>query len=221
MARDGLPTPPNLASARARSTAVGQNPTADSRSDDALLAAMALDDEAAGVAFVRRYQRRVFGMAHSIVNDPSIAEEVAQEALIRVWRHAPVFDARRGSVSTWVLTITRNLAIDALRLRRAVPIDPDDLVALGRTTTDPDPADVASRTDSTALVRNALGGLPPEQRRALLMSAFFGLTAEEISRREGVPLGTAKTRIRTGLHRVRAILAASGHLESLMEGGTQ
>ena len=72
---------------------------------------------------------RVFGLAYSMTSDAGVAEDVAQEAMIRVWRHAPVFDPRRGSVTSWVLTITRNLAIDALRLRRAVPTDPDDFAA--------------------------------------------------------------------------------------------
>ena len=100
-------------------------------SDEALLAGVALGDDAAVVAFVRRYQKRVFGLAYSILGDVGASEEVAQEALIRVWRHAPVFDARRGSVTTWVLTITRNLSIDALRLRRAVPTDPGEFMAQG------------------------------------------------------------------------------------------
>jgi len=180
--------------------------SADSRSDEALLGAMALGDETAGVAFVRRYQRRVFGLALSIVSDPALAEDIAQDALVRTWRHAPVYDPRRASVTTWVLTITRNLAIDALRLRRAVPMDPDDIVNLSLASGDPDPADVADRSDASARVRAVLSGIPTEQRRAVMMAAFYGLTAEEISRREGIPLGTAKTRIRSGLQKVRAAL---------------
>src|ERR1700728_1764506 len=89
--------------------------------DEALLAGIAVGEQSAAVAFVRRYQRRVFGLAYSMTSDAGVAEEVAQEALIRVWRHAPVFDRRRGSVTSWVLTITRNLAIDALRTPRGVP----------------------------------------------------------------------------------------------------
>ena len=178
----------------------------DARSDEALLGGTAVGDEGAGVAFVRRYQRRVFGLALSIVNDPSVAEEIAQEALVRTWRHAPVYDSRRASVTTWVLTITRNLAIDALRMRRAVPMDPDDIANLSLASGDPDPAEVAQRSDTSARVRAVLARIPTEQRRAVMMSAFYGLTAEEISRQEGIPLGTAKTRIRSGLQKVRAAL---------------
>ena len=100
-------------------------------SDEALLAGMAIGDEGAGVAFVRRYQRRVYGLAVGLVGDHALAEDIAQEALLRAWRHAPVFDPRRASVATWVLTITRNLAVDALRLRRAVPTDPEKLIEMG------------------------------------------------------------------------------------------
>ncbi|MGO8874381.1 MAG: RNA polymerase sigma factor [Acidimicrobiales bacterium] len=185
----------------------------DTRSDEALLGAMAIGDEAAGVAFVRRYQRRAFGLAISIVGDPDLAEDVAQEALVRTWRHAPVYDSRRASVTTWVLTITRNLAIDALRMRRAVPIDPDDIVNLGMVSGEPDPAEEAQRGDSSSRVRRALAAVPIEQRRALVLSAFYGLTAEEISRQEGIPLGTAKTRIRAGLGKVRSLLAAEGYYD--------
>lgn len=188
----------------------------DARTDEALLGAMAVGDEAAGVAFVRRFQRRAFGLALSILGDPGLAEDVAQEALVRAWRHALVYDSRRASVATWLLTITRNLAVDALRMRRAVPIDPDDIVNLGMIGTDPDPGDKAQRSDATTHVRLALASVPIDQRRALVLSAFYGLTAEEISIREAIPLGTAKTRIRAGLAKVRTLLAADGHYEGIL-----
>ncbi|MGO9557522.1 MAG: RNA polymerase sigma factor [Acidimicrobiales bacterium] len=186
--------------------ATSQAPS-DTRSDENLLSAMALNDEGAAIAFIRRYQRRLFGLALGIVSDPSLAEEIAQEALIRVWKHAPVYDVRRGSVTTWVLTITRNLSIDALRMRRAIPVQPDDLIALGLASRDPDPEDAAQLSDSSSRVHRALQTIPREQRQALLLSAYYGLTAEEIAERESIPLGTAKTRIRAALIKVRAALA--------------
>ena len=103
-------------------------PDARGPSDEALLAAIAAGDEGATVTFVRRYQRRVYGLAVGVLRDPAAAEDVAQEALLRAWRHAPVFDPRRGSVENWLLTITRNLSIDALRRRRDLATDPDELV---------------------------------------------------------------------------------------------
>jgi RNA polymerase sigma factor (sigma-70 family) len=175
-------------------------------SDEALLAGVAHGDDEAVVAFVRRYQKRVFGLAYSILGDVGASEEVAQEALIRVWRHAPVFDARRGSVATWVLTITRNLSIDALRLRRAVPTDPAEFVAQGLVGNEGLPEESALRGDSSPALRTALASLPPEQQRALVLSAVYGRTAAEISESESIPLGTAKTRIRSGMSKLRAAM---------------
>jgi RNA polymerase sigma factor (sigma-70 family) len=184
---------------------MGQSSVAEGDlSDEALLAGMAVGDQAAAVTFTRRYQRRVFGLAYSMTSDAGVAEDVAQEAMLRAWRHAPVFDPRRGSVTSWVLTITRNLAIDALRLRRAVPTDPDDFAATAITSSEHNPEDAVHRGDVRQLVRGALQGLPAEQRRAVVLAAVYGRTALEISESEGIPLGTAKTRIRTALIRLRA-----------------
>jgi RNA polymerase sigma factor (sigma-70 family) len=177
--------------------------------DEALLAGMAVGDQAAAVVFVRRYQRRVFGLAYSMTNDVSVAEEVAQEALIRVWRHAPVFDRSRGSVTSWVLTITRNLTIDALRMRRAVPTDPDDFAASAAMSLENNPDDVVRRGEVRDVMRVALAELPPDQRRSVVLAAVYGRTASEISEEEGIPLGTAKTRIRTGLARLRRAVEQS------------
>jgi RNA polymerase sigma factor (sigma-70 family) len=173
-------------------------------SDEGLLAGIAVGEQTAAVAFVRRYQKRMFGLAYSMVGDAGVAEDVAQEAMVRVWRHAPVFDPRRGSVASWVLTITRNLAIDALRLRRAVPTDPDDFAAGAMLSNEHNPEDAAHRGDVRSTVRAALSTLPAQQRRAVVLAAVYGRTALEISESEGIPLGTAKTRIRTALIRLRA-----------------
>jgi RNA polymerase sigma factor (sigma-70 family) len=173
--------------------------------DDALLAGMAVGDEQAGVAFVRRYQRRVYGLALSMVGDRAQAEDIAQEAFLRAWRHALVFDRRRGSVGTWVLTITRHLAVDALRLRRAVVTDPGDLLWLNLADKSRLPDDQAGASDARTRIAAALAALPPEQSRALVMSAVYGYTAAEVSEVEAVPLGTAKSRIRRGLERLRSV----------------
>jgi RNA polymerase sigma-70 factor (ECF subfamily) len=158
------------------------------------------------VAFVRRYQQRIYGLAVTMLGDAALAEEVAQEAMVRVWRHAPAYDARRGSVTTWVLTITRNLAIDALRARRSTPVDPDDPAIVGLVSQERPPEELAVAGEMRPALRRALATLPPEQRRALVMAAVYGRTAAEISEAEGVPLGTAKTRIRTALMKVRQTL---------------
>jgi RNA polymerase sigma factor (sigma-70 family) len=187
-------------------------------SDEAVLAGMAVGEQAAAVTFVRRYQRRVFGLAYSMTGDSGVAEDVAQEALLRAWRHAPVFDPRRGSVASWVLTITRNLAIDALRMRRAVPTDPDDFAAEAQMSNEYLPEDALRRGDARDTVRSALAGLPESQRRAVVLAAVYGRTALEISESEGIPLGTAKTRIRTALIRLRgAVENAEAWTEEVTE----
>src|SRR5690606_10550602 len=176
--------------------------------DDALVAGMAAGDAQAARALVRRHQRRVVGLAVTIVGDLDAAEDVAQEAFMRVWRHAGNSDPRRASVLTWLLTITRNLAIDTTRLRRAVVVDPDALIGLDEDSmlALDDPAERAvGRTEADRL-RAALAEIPREQRHALVLAGVLGLTAAEIAEREGIPLGTAKTRIRTAMRKLRAEL---------------
>ncbi len=179
-----------------------------SPSDDTLLASFALGDPDAAAVFVRRYQGRVYGLARSMLGDASLAEDVAQEAFVRAWRHAPAYDARRGSVHTWLLVITRNLAIDAMRMRRAQPVDPEVLAALDLEAGPAGSPEAAAELDDDMRdVRAALAELPDDQRQALVLAALCGRTAKEISESESIPLGTAKTRIRTGLMKVRASLS--------------
>lgn len=173
--------------------------------DDALLAGYAVGDPDAAAAFIRRHQARVCGLARAIVCDATLAEDVAQEAFLRAWRHAPAYDARKGSVATWLLTITRNLAVDAVRMRRTQPVDPDILSSLevaadGHGSS---PAATAETQAEVARVRLAMASLSEGQRRALLLAALCGRTAKEISEVEGIPVGTAKTRIRSGLIKLR------------------
>lgn len=183
--------------------------------DDVLLAAMGLGDERAGVTFVRRYQRRVYGLALSMVGDAVLAQDIAQEAFLRAWRHAQAFDRRRASVGTWILTITRNLAVDALRLRRPVATAPNDILWANLADPRRPPDEQAEGSDLRGRLAAALASLPPEQSRALVLAAVYGYTAAEVSRAESIPLGTAKTRIRRGLQRLRG-LAPDHHL-----GGAQ
>lgn len=165
---------------------------------------MASGDTQAATALVRRYQARVFGLARTIVRESALAEEVAQEAFVRAWRHAAAYDARRGAVPTWLLTITRNLAIDALRIRRDEPVDPVDLMTRLLAT---EAADEAPQDEE--FVREALRGLPLEQARAVALTVFYGMTGKEVAEIEGIPLGTAKTRLRRGMARLREQLEVS------------
>lgn len=179
----------------------------DEASDEALLSGVAVGDDRAVLAFVRRYQRRLFGLALGIVGDPGMAEDVAQEAFIRILRHAAVYDARRGSVATWTLTITRNLAIDAVRVRRPIPTAPEDRTFLSLISNDRSPDDAASMSESMTQARFALAALPNDQRRAIVLAVMYGRTASEVASLEAIPLGTAKSRIRLGLAKLREAAA--------------
>jgi RNA polymerase sigma-70 factor (ECF subfamily) len=149
---------------------------------------------------VRRFQARVFGLAVTMVGDAAVAEEIAQETFTRAWRHAGNYDARRGRVSTWLLSIARNLAIDHLRAKRPQPLDPETIRDAERALwTAGARGEAGGGVAGTVELREALEGLPDEQRRALLLAALFGYTAREIGAIEEIPLGTAKTRIRSAM----------------------
>ena len=181
-----------------------------SLSDEALLAGLAAGQTDAAAAFVRRYQARVYGLVITIVRDPGTAEDVAQETFVRAWRNAGGYDPRRGRVATWLLTIARNAAIDAMRARRPEPLDPAmiaaKLLSAGGAVDDAAPADERER------VRGALAELPEPQRRALFMAAYAGRTAREIGELENAPVGTIKTRIRAAMSKLRDSLETSHEL---------
>lgn len=181
-----------------------------SASDDALLAGLGTGDPAAASVFVRRFQARVYGVAAAIVGDGPNAAEISQEAFLRAWRHADTYDARRGSVATWLLSITRNLAIDRLRMASSRPNEVFDLTALiERPSAAAGPEDAALMADELGRVGQAVAQLTAELRRALLLASIGGYTAQDVADHEDIPLGTAKTRIRTALGRVRRAVQGS------------
>jgi RNA polymerase sigma-70 factor (ECF subfamily) len=181
-----------------------------SLSDETLLAGLAAGETDAAAAFVRRYQTRVYGLVLTIVRDPGTAEDVAQETFVRAWRNAGSYDARRGRVATWLLTIARNAAIDAMRVRRPEPLDPEIVAA---TLQRPGTAlDEAAPPDERERVREAIAELPEPQRRALFLAAFAGRTAREISELEDAPVGTIKTRIWAAMGKLRDSLEISNGL---------
>ncbi len=179
-------------------------------SDDALLTAVALGDSDAIAVFIRRFQSRVYGLAITITGDHALAEDIAQLTFERAWRHGATYDSRRAGVGTWLLTICRNLAIDAIRVRRPVLLDPWTIGEM--LAHDPndlqlsDPAENVIQSDHIARLRRALASLPVEQRRAVVLATIGGRTTTEIGALEGVGVPTAKTRLRTGLLRLRAAL---------------
>lgn len=178
---------------------------ADRLPDETLLAGLGAGDADLAVAFVRRFQRVVYGVALTVTRDPVTAEDVAQQAFEQAWRHAQVYDSRRGSVRAWLTTIAHNLAIDVLRARTSAPVDPAELPALLTAVTET-PERVAVARDSAAGLRRALAQLPGTQARAVAMAGIYGMTARQIAVTEDIPLGTAKTRIRDGMLKLRAAL---------------
>jgi RNA polymerase sigma factor (sigma-70 family) len=178
--------------------------------DEALLAGFAAGDTEAAEAFIARFRRRVYGVAVAITRDARLAEDLAQEAFLRAWRHAETFDPRRGSVATWLVVITRNLAIDAMRMQpRSELVDPDELHWLLPPATEPGPAETTIRAGDTDWLRRALDDVPDEQRRAVVLAGVLGFTASEVAEREGIPIGTAKSRIRLAMDKLRLARAES------------
>lgn len=176
-------------------------------SDEALFAGYAAGDPDASALFVRRFQSQVYGLALAIVLVPADAEDIAQQAFVRAWRYAASFDERRGSVAAWLLRITRNVALDAMRSRGRRPepvgdVPPDLLV-------DPDDVgDTVDRRDDAARVTVLMRALPDTQREALAAVTLLGLTTREVSEMAAVPQATIKTRVRLALRKLRDELGA-------------
>ncbi len=154
-----------------------------------------------------RYKTMAYSIAYRITNDPTLAEDVVQEAFLGAWRNAARYIEGRGSVKTWLLSIVHHRAIDAVRRRRPTTGLPDPTeAAVPAALTMPDVwAEVSASLDGDT-VRDALAGLSDVQRQAIEMAYFGGLTQLEIAERTGTPLGTVKSRMRLGLLAMRRAL---------------
>jgi RNA polymerase sigma factor (sigma-70 family) len=182
--------------------------------DEALLEGYAVGDPAIGGRFVERFSPRVYGLALLITRDERDAEEVAQDAFVRAWRYAPSFDARRGTVASWLLGITRNVAMDRSRVRARRPETPVAEIALDfladRARTDVvDPEEAAERGDRLGWVVDRLREIPAPQRDVLVAASLYGMTTREIADAFDLPMGTVKTRIRSALRQLRGRVAES------------
>ncbi len=173
-------------------------------------------------AFAVLYDRHggaAYSLAHRIVGDRSVAEDVAQEAFLSVWRSGARFDAARGSVRSWTLGIVRNRAIDALRRASgsAPKLDFDDDGVLEAQESGELTDSEAIRRETAGKVRSALGALPEEQSKVIGLAYFGGFTHSEIAAMLSMPLGTVKGRMRLGLEKVRATLAEGMGAEGASE----
>ena len=187
-------------------------------SDEELIARIVQRDEQALARLYARYAETVYGLSLRITRQIEVAEEVTQETFIRVWRGAASFQGNPGSLRSWLFRIARNLSLDQWRRQaarpRTVTITPDPVEdhALLDTLSD-ETCDVAVQATDRCLheqVRRALLTLPPEQRHALELAYFGGMTHREIAEATGEPLGTIKTRLRLGLQKLSLIAQQQG-----------
>lgn len=160
-------------------------------------------DEAAFAQLYDAMSARAYGLAVRVVRDPSQSEEVTQEAFLEIWRTASRFDRERGSAVSWILTLVHRKAVDRVRSAEA-STRRDTAYHQGSTTIEHDStAEAAQASMEARRVRQALGSLTEVQREALELAYFKGYTHTEVASMLDLPVGTAKTRIRDGLIRLR------------------
>jgi RNA polymerase sigma factor (sigma-70 family) len=176
-------------------------------SDEALVALVARAQEAALAELYDRFGRVAYGLALRIMRDPALAEDAVQESFLAVWRSADRFVAERGKASTWILTLVHRRAVDIVRReqpRRADPLDSAPIAAAEST------EEEAWLRLRRTRVQEALRQLPDKQREAIELAYYGGFTQSELADRLGEPLGTIKSRMFSGLARLRELLVEPG-----------
>lgn len=182
-------------------------------SDEALMVAVAARDDVAFAVLYDRYVDLVYSASVRVLADSQLAEDTTQDVFVRLWRRPETFVAERGRFLSWLMSVTRNRAVDELRARGRRRRREGSPLGLGEDSTlsvptdeSEDPLRSAQLREEQCLVRLALGDLPAEQRLALELAYFGGLTQQEIAFRLHEPLGTVKTRIRLGMQKLRRAL---------------
>jgi RNA polymerase sigma-70 factor (ECF subfamily) len=180
----------------------------DNEFEARLIDRIAEGDDSAFDALYKRFSGSLYGMAYRMMNDAKEAEDVLQEGFTYIWRKAATYDPNRSSPFAWAAMITRNKAIDRLRVRQRLEKLRERVISEESFYQDKDETSANEPTlrERGALVRSALQQIPREQREALELSFFGGLTHDQISERLDTPLGTIKARIRRGLLRLRDCL---------------
>jgi RNA polymerase sigma-70 factor, ECF subfamily len=171
--------------------------------DGALISAVRSGKQDAMAQLYDRYSAVVYSVALRVLGDTGAAEDVLQEIFMQLWRNPGAFDASRGNLAPWLAVITRNRAVDLLRKRRPQTEISETIVSV-----EPDLAAETDRGRVTEKVRGVLKEMPAPQRQALEMAYFEGYSHSEISEKTGEPLGTIKTRIRSGLILLRKAVEA-------------
>jgi len=182
--------------------------------DEELVERLADRDERALERLYERYGRAVYSLVLKMLREPARAEEIAQEVFLKLWRRPSSYVAGRGTFATWLLSVAHHRTVDELRARRheTLPLG-DGANGTPELVDDaPDLAEHAWLREQRRAVRLALATLPVSQRQAIEMAYFMGLTQREIADRLGEPLGTIKTRMRLGMHKLRDCLdGLNGH----------
>jgi RNA polymerase sigma-70 factor, ECF subfamily len=181
-----------------RETGVQNMPQPSTEDDSSLLALVQSGNQQAMASLFDRYSRVVYSVALRVLRDPASAEDVLQEVFMQIWRNPDSFTAARGSLGGWLSIVSRNRSIDTLRRKRHT-VDVDDIPLASSFNL----ADEAERNSLMERARGVIYKLPMEQRKTLEMAFFDGLTHSEIAEMTGDPLGTVKTRIRSGLLTLR------------------
>jgi RNA polymerase sigma-70 factor, ECF subfamily len=187
------------------------SPPPEATGDADLIRAIAEGDRAAFVLLFERYAGRIKGFMIRSGAGAGDADEIAQDVMVAIWRRAGTFDPERAAASTWIFAIARHRRIDLIR--RAGRAGPDPLDPLFQPEAEPDAFHVLDAAERENRLREALAALPPEQRAVLVAAFYEGLSHAEIAAREGLPLGTVKSRIRLAFRRLSGILG-----EDIAEG---
>jgi RNA polymerase sigma-70 factor, ECF subfamily len=180
--------------------------------DAALLTAVAGRDKIAFQTLYERYAAQALGLAMRVLNDRAAGEDVLQESFLKVWHNADKFDATRGSVKTWVLTVVQRSAIDALRRKRARPtlaIDAPEYEDWDLTDEDANVHESAVSNISQARIRGALNEMPEQLRSLVEMAYFKGMTHKEIAEQLKEPLGTIHSRARQSINLLKKLVWTS------------
>lgn len=182
---------------------------AERLADEELMPLVGRKDPEAFEVLYDRHGGAAYSLAYRIVGDRAAAEEVTQEAFISVWRSGARFDATRGSVRSWLLSVVRNRAIDFLRSKagKAPKLDFDDESALEQRPAAERTEEEALRRETATEVRGAIGNLPGEQAKVIELAYFGGFSHSEIAQILSLPMGTVKGRMRLGLEKIRGELA--------------
>ena len=182
--------------------------------DQHLMRSFAARDPAAADSLYQRFAGRIYGLGLVMLGNDAAAQDLVQDTFVKLWRSAERYDRSRGKLEVWVLLMARSLAIDAIRRRVLEARTLEQVERPSEADPRPGPDERAVTLDLTERARRAMSSLPSEQRAALELAYLGGKTSAEISDLEGIPIGTAKTRIRAALLRLRETLAPD--IESAM-----